>query len=148
MAISNGDVVQIHGLNEFRRALNRVDRQLGRQIGQVNKRLGERVAVNARARYARHYSVRRGRVPRSIRASASQTKMQVKIGRKTVPYALGQEFGSDRFRQFRPWTGKGPGGKGSHGRFFYPAIREETEGIRRDYLDELDKVVREAFPNG
>lgn len=144
----NSLALRVDGLSDFRRGLSRANRDLGKKVGQANKALGERVVGNARSRYARHYTVRTGRTQRSIRASASQTRAQVKLGTQRTPWALGQEFGSDRLPRFRPWTGKAPGGKGSHGRFFYPAIREESEGIKQDYLKVLDTVVREAFPGG
>ena len=148
MAVDGSQAIRIEGLNEFRRGLTRANRDVGKKIGQANKRLGERVVQGARVRYAQNYTVRSGRTQRSLRASASQSRVQVKLGGPKAPWALGQEFGSDRYRQFSPWAGKAPGGKGGHGKFLYPEIREQMDGIRTDYLDILDEATREAFPNG
>lgn len=140
------ETIRVEGLDDFRRALRKVDGALGKKIGQINKAAGQKVVAAARSAYGQHYRARRGRVPASIRASAAQSAAKITIGRATVPYALGQEFGSNRHPQFAPWTGPAPGGRGSRGRFFYPAIREESPKLVDDYLKVLDDVAREAFP--
>lgn len=155
------ETIRIDGLDDFRKGLRKIDGALGKRIGQINKATGEKVASKARANYSNFYTARRGRVPKSIKASASQREVKISLGRETVLYALGQEFGSNRAkpnkradnnpgspyssaRQFFPWAGAVPGG--GKGRFFYPAIREETPGLVKDYLKALDDVAREAFP--
>jgi hypothetical protein len=140
------ETIRIDGLTDFRRALGKIDRALGKRIGQINKATGEKVASKARAAYSNFYTTRRGRVPKSIKSSAAQREVKISLGRESVPYALGQEFGSNKHRQFFPWTGPSSKG-GSAGRFFYPAIREETPGLVDDYLKALDEVAREAYPS-
>jgi hypothetical protein len=131
----------IEGLDDFRKALRKVDSSYGKRIGQINKRAGEKVARDASSRYAQHYTPRSGRAQRTIKASAAQRQAQVKIGAARAPYVVGQEFGSNRYPQFAPGTGK-------QGRFLYPAVREETPKLVDEYLKELDDVAREAFPGG
>ena len=139
--------IRIEGLNDFRKGLRKIDGALGKRIGQINKATGEKVASKARSAYSNFYTVRRGRVPKSIRASAAQSSVKLTLGRESVPYALGQEFGSNKYRQFSPWAGAAPGG-GGKGRFFYPTIREETPGLVKEYLEALDDVAKGAFPRG
>ena len=141
------ETIRIDGLDDFRKGLRKIDGALGKRIGQINKATGEKVASKARATYSNFYTTRKGRVPKSIKSSAAQREVKISLGRESVPYALGQEFGSNKYRQFFPWTGPSSKG-GSAGRFFYPTIREETPGLVKEYLEALDDVGKEAFPRG
>ena len=140
--------VAIPGLTAYRRGLNKIDKSYGKRIGQINKRAAQKVASNAASRYSALHTRISGRGVKSIRASAAQAAARVKIGSARTPYIVGQEFGSNKYPQFRPWSGQMPGGKGSVGKFLYPAVREETPDLIDAYLKELDDLAREAYPNG
>ena len=138
----------IVGLADFRRDLKALSRVAPRALQRANKQVAEAVAPSVRAAYARQYTQRTGRSRKAIRAVATQTKAGVRIGGKRRPYMLGQEFGSSRFKQFRPWTGGGGvgGGAGSKGRFLYPTIRRMGREIVDIYWAALDREFRKPFP--
>lgn len=138
MAVSE---IRIEGLDDFRKGLGKVDKELGKRLGQINKRAGEKVAADATSRYSRHYTPRTGSAQRTIKASAAQRAAKIKIGAAKVPYVVAQEFGSNRYPQFAPSTG-------NEGRFLYPAVRAETPKLVDEYLKELDDLAGEAFPRG
>lgn len=55
-----------------------------------------------------------------------------------LPYALGAEFGSVEFHQFKPWLGAGEGA----GYFFTPAVRDTAGDVDEAYYDEADKLLK------
>lgn len=128
--------VVVQGLDELRKGLRQIDPSLGKLMGQVNQRAGASIVAHARSLYGDFYHVRRGRVPNSIRALAQQRKGVIRMGVARVPYAGGQEFGSNRFKQFAPYTN-------GRGRFLYPALREEIPQLRERYTDIIFQAMKE-----
>ena len=78
----------------------------------------------------------------SIRSGATGSSPHVAIGADRVPWALGFEFGSYRYRQFGAWTGRGM----SAGRFFWPTFRAEQPRVAREAIDALVEAYRRAYP--
>lgn len=150
--------IYIAGLRELRNALKAVAPGLQRELQRENKAFAARVVPKAQAAYNAVYPKPDSKAKRSgggkrkgtagqIRAVATQTSSGVRIGGARYRYMLGQEFGSNKHPQFRPWTGPGPGGRGSQGRFLYPTIRAEMPNVVKRYQSEvIDKVVARAFP--
>jgi hypothetical protein len=136
------------GLKEFTRDLRRVDKEFPRQVARAMRKAAKHVEGDARSRYARRYrqgaSGRSTRSVKGIAAFASSWEAGIKFGDDRRPWLIGQEFGSNRYQQFRPWTGAGPGGKGSHGRFIWPAIREEMDTVSDQLADDLMGILRGA----
>lgn len=130
--------VQVVGLAEFRRDLKAVNSKAPKAFQQTNKKVASGVADKARGKYSGRYQSRTGRGARTIRALASTSRAQVAIGSGSVPYVVGQNFGSNFYRQFRP--------KASPDHFLYATIEQEMSGIRDDYLDVLMDTFDEAFP--
>lgn len=129
----------IEGLSDFRRDLRRASKDAPKALQKANKAVAERVTPAVQAAYSARYTTRSGRGRRGIRAVATQTSAGIRIGGARVPYLIGQEFGSLRFRQFFPWTGK-------QGRFLYPTIRGLSSEITDIYWDEMDKAFANPFP--
>jgi hypothetical protein len=131
--------VRVEGLDQYRRGLRRAGPEYPKRLAKVNKEAGERVARGAQSRYRNRYEQHSGRGVASIRSLAQQAGAKVRIGSARVPYMLGQEFGSNRYRQFAPHVGRA-------GRFLFPTIREEMPKLVDEYLEELDDIAREAYP--
>jgi len=140
--------VYLVGLHEFVRDVRKVDKQFPRDIARAMRKAAKRAEVLSRRKYTTRYqSGASGRSTRSVKgiaAFAGSREAGLKFGDDRRPWLIGQEFGSNRYQQFRPWTGKGPGGKGSWGRFVWPAIRDVMDDASDDLLDDLMAVYRGA----
>jgi hypothetical protein len=53
----------------------------------------------------------------------------------------GNEFGSNRYKQFPVWSGKE--GRGSRGWFIYPTLRQEQPYIVREWENGFQKILKE-----
>ena len=146
------DAVRVDGLREFMKELKQIDPALKAGISKENKAFIRPVADEARMAYMSKRTTNRGRGrgARSIRPIASAVRAQVAMGGAKTPYMLGQEFGSLRGpgkEHFPPWSGAAPGGgSGSHGWFFYPAVRRALPKLRGGYIKMLERVTGRAFP--
>ena len=157
--------VAIEGLAEFRKALRAVSADLPKRLQAELKQAAESAAERARRRYAQNFGAGSGRrktvtvsasgkrstrtrkgTAATIRAVASQTGSGVAFGGARFPWVAGQEFGSNRYRQFFPYTGKGPSGKGSWGRVIFPAVREEAPAVEKDLHRRFDALAKRAYP--
>lgn len=54
----------------------------------------------------------------------------------------GYEFGSNKYKQFPVWSGKGDRG-GSKGWFIYPTLKEEQPYLIAEWENALDSVIKE-----
>jgi hypothetical protein len=54
----------------------------------------------------------------------------------------GYEFGSNKFKQFPVWSGRGPRG-GSAGYFIYPTLRAEQPHLIGQWLNAFDRILKE-----
>lgn len=148
--------IRVKGIRDFARALGAFAPAYKREMTRLNRDFATRVAATARAEYGRHYPKagakdrrrRRSRSVTGIASRASSTSASIALGASGRHWLIGQEFGSNRYKQFAPWTGPAPEGGGSAGRFLYPTIREETPKLVEEYGDALQNVARDAFPDG
>ena len=142
------DPVYLVGLAEFVRDVRKVDKQFPRDIARAMRKAAKRSEGVARRRYTTRYqSGTSGRAARSVKgiaAFANTREAGLKFGGGVRPWLVGQEFGSNRYQQFKPWTGKGPNGRGSYGRFVWPSIREVMEDASAELQDDLMAVYRGA----
>lgn len=134
-------------LREFRAQLRALGGDWPKRLRKVNSNVAKEASKAIKAAYLSTYTRRSGDGARSIRAQAGQTDAAVAFGGSKAPYVVGQEFGSNKYGRFSPWTGKGPGGKGSQGRFAYPTLREMTPDIKEQHGKEIDDLFNEAFPD-
>jgi hypothetical protein len=147
--------VYFEGLDEFRKGLKNLDAAYPKKLSAINKRMATSIVPDVQRRYAHHFESRRGRTTGSIKGKATQRQIAISVGTpslyrgaKAENVAKGQEFGSNAHRQFAPWTGKGPSGKGSRGRFLWPAVRDAAPKVADEYLGELEKLAAEVMPRG
>lgn len=131
--------VKVDGLADFQRELRKMDAALPKELRQTNLRIAQKVADKARTRMSGRPGSGRKAAP-SIVARAQQRSGAVKIGGARFPFALGNEFGSRRFRQFPP--------PNRDGYAVFPTIKESRQEIEKDYLDALRQLARRAFPKG
>lgn len=55
----------------------------------------------------------------------------------------GNEFGSNKFKQFPIWSGSVPKGRGSNGWFIYPTLRAIQPEIIAKWENAFDKILKE-----
>lgn len=132
--------VRIEGLDEFRRELKRLGKEATKLLNDTLKRALSPAQRQARREYVARY--RSGRTERTIKARSSGRATGLAFGGPRYPYAPGQEFGSNRYKQFAPWSGPAPGGKGSQGRFIFPAVRAQAKPVERELQRGFLEVAR------
>ena len=146
--------VAVEGLDEFRKALKKLDGdQATEALKDANFRVAELVTREAQGRASTRMEQA---AAASLRPSRQAARAQVTGGGASVPFFGGAEFGAGRnqlrntrrgvmrgWNQFKPWRGNGSGA----GYFLYPAIRDATDNVVEIYGTEIDKIMREAFPD-
>lgn len=141
MARRTDRAVRIDGLDEFRRSLARAGVDTKKAIGEANRKVGGLVVDEAKARAPRAPNARQAAAAAaSLRAASQQARVLVRLGSSRIPFALGAEHGSDRFRQF-------PAHKGKGGYWFWPAVEALRPEIADSYLDRIEQAARQAFPD-
>lgn len=125
----------VDGLTELIRDLRAVDRNLARSVTK-----GFKDAMSAQLKPTAQRNIGGQPVPKSaamISAFGTQSEAGLKLHYSRFPWAAGAEFGSRRFRQFRPWVGNQWTGAGQFpGYMIGPAFRA--------HLDTLDRTIEEA----
>lgn len=132
--VRTGEVTVV-GLTELNRALRAMGPGLQRELKDVNRTVAELVAADARA-IASSVGGVAAKVAPSIVAKGYQTAAAVGFGGAAYPMAGGAEFGSIRYKQFKPWTGNGS----DAGYFVYPAIRQDLDRIETEYATAIDAL--------
>lgn len=129
--------VKVDGLRELNQALKGISREAAKELRTANKTVATFVSEDARAAA---YSIGgvAAHVAPSIRASAGAQFAGVAFGGPGWEMAGGAEFGSLRFKQFKPWRGNGS----DAGYFLYPAIRQDAARITTEYVHALDHLLR------
>ena len=146
----SGIRLDVKGLDDLRRELRKVDPQLNRGLGRINKEAGELVASESRSR-AIGIGSSAAKGAKSIKASAKSRAVIVALGGARAPWEIGSEFGSKQGpgkKQFPPFTGnQWTPNAGSSGYFLMPAIRDTRPQFERVYLDALDGFFKSSFPH-
>lgn len=139
MARIRTGMVQVDGLRELNKALKDMGPELKGELRKTNKTVADFVAVDAKSAA---YSVGgvAAHVAPSIKASAGAESAGVSLGGGRYPMAGGAEFGSNKFKQFKPWRGNGS----DAGYFVYPAIRQDADRIETEYGVAMDRLLRKA----
>lgn len=147
--------IAVEGLDELRRELKKLDGdQATEALKEANFKVAELVTREARSRAS---SPMERSAAVSLRPARQAARAQVSGGGAEKPFFGGAEFGSGRnqhrrsvngypglgYNQFKAWRGNGS----SAGYFLYPAIRDATDNIVEVYGTEIDKIVRDAFPD-
>lgn len=144
--------VRLVGLKEFQRALKAAGAASGKEIGAANHKVASKVVEWARSE-ARGQKGATGKLASdrtALRATRKQKAASVVINasnERLRGWALGAEFGSLQFAQFKPWRGNQFDIIGSGpGYALHPAIREHIDDIEDMYFDALDELAK-AFPD-
>ena len=130
--------VNVEGLPELQRALKKIE-GMERELSKTNKKVADVVASDARGAAASLGSTAAHVAP-SLKATARATYSAVTLGGSGYEMAPGAEFGSDRFRQFKPWRGGGT----DAGYFLWPTIRRNQDRIVTEYEKGMDDLLRRA----
>lgn len=139
--------VEVEGLKELiaglRQSPDRLDKEFRRRFRELAAEVRDQARSNAQGAYPGGKASHRGPqhwkdLINSITSGATAETPTVSIGKAAVPWAMGFEFGSNRYPQFPPPTG---------GHFFYPAIRSSREDIQDRALKAIDEALNPAFPN-
>lgn len=139
--------IAIEGLTDFRRALKSVGAELPKMLQKELKAAGEHAEFQAVRAYHGKYRSHSGDTIGSIKLRATASSLALAFGGAGFPYAKGQEFGSDKTRQFRPFTGRLPGERGSAGRFIYPAVRGEGPELLSELERVMARLAKRAYPD-
>lgn len=142
----DGGVVRVEGLRELRRGLGRIDKELPKELSRDIKRIGEKIAADARS----HVPVRSGRARNSIRAVSAGSRAYIVGGKKSVPYYGWLDFGggipNKKGRQRRgiskAWRSRPIR---EEGRFIYPAVRRARPSLERELVQSFERAKRDAL---
>jgi hypothetical protein len=135
--LRSDDGIRVSGLNELNRALRTMGKEFQSELKDANRDAAEMVASGSRSAAYSLGGVAAKTAP-SIKASVRTTAAAVSFGGTGYEFAGGAEFGSYRFRQFKPWRGNGS----DAGYFLYPTIRRDADKIEGEYTDALDDLLR------
>ena len=134
--------VEVEGLAEFRRALNQVDRELGKELRRTMKsEVAQPVAQRVRSRVP----VRSGAWRKEIKPFATARAAGVQWGRAKVPYAAWMEFGGG-IPNKRNRTGSPRISRKflAGGRYVHPTVEESASDALGAAQGALDAVMRRA----
>ena len=137
-----GQSTRVIGLKEFVAELKAVAPEFARELSKVNREIAQLVRDEAKSKAADLGGVA-AHVGPSIRASGTQKSASVTLGGDDFPMAMGAEFGSIQYHQFKAWRGNGM----DAGYFVYPTIREHADDIERMIVDGFMRVAEHAFPD-
>lgn len=154
--VTSADTVRVEGLDELRRELRRLDDAgLSDRLKDANYRAGEIVVRRARQRAAALGRMQQ-KAADTLRPARQAARAVVTLGRASVPFALGAEFGAGRgirtpgrnrgrvgLNQFLAWRGNSTGA----GYFLWPAVRDSNDEIMATYGDEIERITSDAFPD-
>ncbi|MFJ7590185.1 hypothetical protein ACIQZO_22920 [Streptomyces sp. NPDC097617] len=144
----------VEGLAQFTRALARAGESgVREEVKQANFDVADKLMRAAKSKAAGLTRQQRS-AAESLRATKTQNYSAVRMGSARKPYALGAEFGAKRLtrkgnvaRGFRPWRGNAfDGWDGGPGYFLHPSIREKGPQLIQEYMDKIDRLMSEAFP--
>jgi hypothetical protein len=134
---ASGDVgVRVHGLTELNKTLREMGPEFQKELTQTNKSVAGFVADDAKAAAYSLGGVA-AKVAPTVKAAGGTTWAGVSFGGSAYPFAGGAEFGSLRYKQFRPWRGNGS----DAGYFLYPSIRRDADRITTEYTEALDRLL-------
>lgn len=150
----HGYGANVEGLAQFSRALARIGADgLRDEVKQANFDVADKLADAAKSKAA-GLSRQQRSAAESLRATRTQNYAAVRMGSARKPYALGAEFGAMKrtgtgriARGFRPWRGNQfSGWSGGPGYFLHPTIREKGPEFIDEYMQAVDRITQEAFP--
>ena len=138
MAAIRTGTVKVDGLRELNAALRDLGgNDLAKELTAASRQVAEFVAADAKAAAYSLGGVAAHVAP-SIGVRASRQSAGVALGGARYPMAGGAEFGSYRYRQFKPWRGN----SSDAGYFVYPAIRRDADRIETEFTDAVGDLIK------
>lgn len=128
--------VKVDGLTELNRALKAIGPEAQKELKTASKKVATFVAADA-ASAARSLGGVAAKTAPSIKPVGGVSGSGVAFGGARYPFAGGAEFGSIRFKQFRPFRGS----DSSAGYFVYPSIRRDSDRIETEFTDAIDDIL-------
>jgi hypothetical protein len=138
--------IQVNGLRELRRELRRIDRDLPRQLAEVNQQGAEIVAAEMRRRAQKGPHQGGGRVvaiSASVKAGRQQARGVVAVGGARSPHALPRNFGGSIPRFHSQARTTIPARE-----FIFSSVAAKRGEVVDRYGEALDGLLRRAFPGG
>jgi hypothetical protein len=148
-----GSNIRINGLVDLQRELRKINTELPKKLGDVNKEVADYVVRRSKGRASTPLE---HRAAGTLKAARQQRVALVRLGGAKNPEALGAEFGAMQnqerrtgrgsvlgWNQFLAWRGSGTGA----GYFLFPTIRQDTPQIIDKYAELIDKMCKAAFPD-
>lgn len=133
--------VKVDGLTELNRALRGLGPDAQKELKEASRSVATFVASDARSA-ANALGGVAAHVAPSIKPVGGVSGAGVAFGGARYPMAGGAEFGSYRYKQFKPWRGN----SSDAGYFVYPAIRRDADRIVTEFTDAVQKVIDRRFP--
>ena len=129
--------VDVSGIDALRRALKAAGEGAEKELAKAHKTVAGDIVADAKAR-ARSLGGVAAKSAGAVKASGTQRRAAVTLSASSrYPFALGAEFGSKQYRQFRAWRGAGPGS----GYFLWPAADEGLERAAELYLEVVGDLI-------
>ena len=145
--------VEMYGMDDFLRQLRFAPSETKKEIGKGNKAIAEKVAVEMKQRARIIWSAQQYETIVPTLRAVKGTVPQVKIGgatkaavsrRRNRPsageFVMGAEFGGRRTEK----TMQFPIHRGRKGYVLFPTIRKMHNFIKKEYTDQIDKVLRKV----
>ena len=127
------------GFDEFKAALKDLAADMPSIVSRTDMELGEAVIKRAKRRAEQMGGV----APKAMRSARVERKygnVKVKYGGPEWPYAMGAEFGSHYYGQFKSYR--------RAGYFFFQSKYEvEHYDVARNYYEAFSRATRHAFPD-
>lgn len=139
-------MVQVLGLKELIVGLKAADAAWPKELGRASKESGDVVIAAAKTVAAQQGGAAKHAAP-SLKSAAKARQVEVSYGSNAYPMAMGAEFGSKRFKQFKPFRGNQWEGDGGPGYVLQPSVKSKRQEFETIWLAGIDRVTRQAFPN-
>ena len=112
--------VKVVGGNELARAWNGLPQDVQDAIAKVNAQL-TRAIINDAKHWAQVTGKQQVRAAAQLESTTNPRTGKISLSSSTnLPYAMGAEYGSNQYRQFKRWRGAG----NNAGYFLWPALRD------------------------
>jgi hypothetical protein len=140
MPAQKAGAIRVEGLRELNKSLRAIGPEARAELKAASSRVSGFVASDAHSAAAALGGVAAKTAP-SLKPRASVSgSAGVALGGSAYPFGGGAEFGSDRYKQFKPWRGNGPGA----GYFLYPSIRKDAQRITTEYTQALEDLIKKV----
>jgi hypothetical protein len=137
--IRGSESIGVEDLDKLARQFKELGGDAQKRLKQTNKKAATFNADDARAAATAAGSTLAHVAP-SIKASAGAQFAAVAGGGSSQPAFAGAEFGSNKYKQFKPWLGSGDGA----GYAVWPSIRKNLPKTEETYVEDMNKLIKEV----